>query len=80
MSLCSSVSQRLPVASDWAQRFGIGYLIMRVLNAVCCGLEQNKLTRGCNKGCFPCENGLEWPVTQQGHAEQTHYLKSHLEN
>ena len=28
----------------------------------------------------PREKGLGWPVTQQGHAEQGHYLKSHLEN
>lgn len=32
------------------------------------------------KTVSPCEKGLEWPVTQQGHVEQKHYLKSHLEN
>lgn len=51
--LLSSVNQCQPTASDWAEHFGFSYLIMRVLNAVCCGLGQNKLTRGCNKGCFP---------------------------
>lgn len=32
------------------------------------------------KTVSPCEKGLEWPVTQRGHIEQEHYLKSHLEN
>lgn len=32
------------------------------------------------KAVSPGEKGLEWPVTQRGHAEQRHYLKSHLEN
>lgn len=52
---------------------------MRVLNAVCCGLGQNK-PEAAIKAVSPREKGLEWPVTQQGHAEQRHYLKSHLEN
>lgn len=32
------------------------------------------------KAVSPGEKGLELPVTQRGHAEQRHYLKSHLEN
>lgn len=53
LSVCSSVNQHQPMAWDWAEHFGFSYLIMRVLNAVCCELGQNKLTRGSNKGCFP---------------------------
>lgn len=79
LSLCSSVNQHQPMASDWAEHFGFSHLIMGVLNAVCCGLGQNK-PEDAIKAVSPRENGLEWPVTQQGHTEQGHYLKSHLEN
>lgn len=55
LSLCSSVNQRQPMVSDWAEHFGFSYLIMRVLNAVCCGLGQNQLTRGCKGGFLWCK-------------------------
>lgn len=53
LSLCSSVNQSLSSAFDRAEHFGFNYVIMRVLNAICCGLGQNKVTRGCNKDRFP---------------------------
>ncbi len=75
LSLCSSVNQHQPMASDWAEHFGFSYLIMRVLNAVCCGLGQNKLTRGCNKGCFPSWKGFRMACHSAGSCRAQALLK-----
>lgn len=79
--LRSSVSQHQPTASDWAEHFGVKLLNYESVKCrmLWAGAKTN-WPEAAIKAVSPREKGLEWPVTQRGHAEQRHYLKSHLEN